>query len=95
MDDAKRIERIESLLEALVAERNYSSPVPLPLSEVAVICHLKERTLRDWISRKLLPAYRNGAAGPWRVFPADANKVLMSDSNLVPSRRVRILKHAA
>jgi hypothetical protein len=90
----KRIERIESLLEALVADRSFDTKVPLPLRDAALACHVELRTLREWVSRKQITAYRNGADGSWRVFPKDIQAFLMAESNLVPARRMRILRRA-
>lgn len=94
MTPEKRIERIESLLETLVAERSFDTKVPLPLRDAALACHVELRTLRQWVSLKQIPAYRNGADGSWRVFPKDVKSFLMAESNQTPARRVRVLKRA-
>lgn len=95
MTSDKRIERIESLLEALLAAKSFETAVPLPMSDAAVVCHVELRTLREWVSRKLIPAYRNGAGAVWRVFPKDVQAFLMSESNLTPARTLRVLRRAA
>ena len=56
---AKRIERIESLLESLVADRVFNSPVPLPMRDAALACNMELRTLRGHVERKEIPAYRS------------------------------------
>jgi len=94
MTSEKRIERIESLLESLVADRSFDTKVPLPLRDAALVCHVELRTLRNWVDRKQITAYRNGADGCWRVFPKDVQAFLMAESNMKPARRVRLLRVA-
>jgi excisionase family DNA binding protein len=95
MTDGKRIERIESLLEALLADRSFDSPVPLPMREAALACNIELRTLRQLVERKQIKAYRSGKKSMWRVFPKDVRAFLMAESNLAPARRMRVLKRAA
>lgn len=94
MNPDKRIENIEALLEKLVAGQSFDSSVPLPMRDAALACHVELATLRIWVSHKKIPAYRNCPDGSWRVFPADIKAFLMSESNLKPARRVRVLKRA-
>lgn len=92
--DAKRIARIESLLETLVADRVFNSPVPLPLRDAALACNIELRKLRDMVDRNEITAYRNTAGSCWRVFPKDVKEYLMRESNQAPARRLRVLKRA-
>lgn len=94
MTSDARIKHIELLLESLVAARSFDSEVPLALRDAALACSVELRTLREWVSRKQIPAYRNGADGCWRVFPKDVRAFLMAESNQVPVRRLRVLKRA-
>ncbi len=91
----KRIERIEHLLESLLAGRAFDSKVPLSLRDAALACNVELRWLRERVSRREIAAYRNGDDAPWRVFPADIRVFLMAQSNQAPARRVRVLKRAA
>lgn len=95
MTPEKRLARMESLLETLVADRAFDTKVPLPMKDAAMVCHVELRTLREWVSRKAIPAYRNEEGAVWRVFPKDIQTFLMKQSNLAPARRVRVLKRAA
>ena len=88
----KRLERIESLLEALLADRVFETKTPITMREAALACSVELITLRSWVDQKLIPAYRNGPGSLWRVFPKDIKAFLMSESNLTPSRRLRVLK---
>jgi hypothetical protein len=94
MSPDQRIEKIESLLEQLLASAAYESPVPLPLRDAAIACHMELRTLRQMVDRKEIPAYRHAQSGSWRVFPKDIRAYLMAESNQSPARRPRILKRA-
>lgn len=95
MTPEKRIERIESLLEALVADRSFDTKVPLPLREAALCCHVELRTLRQWVDTKKIPAHRTCEGAPWRVFPKDVQSLLMKESNLKPARRMSVLRRVA
>jgi hypothetical protein len=90
----KRIERIEHLLESLLADRAFDSKVPLALRDAALACNVELRWLRERVSRKEIAAYRNSDDAPWRVFPADIRAFLMIQSNQAPARRLRVLKRA-
>jgi hypothetical protein len=95
MTSEKRIERIETLLEALLANRSFDTAVPLPLREVALICHVATRTLQGWIDQKKIKGHRPCDGAPWRVFPKDVAAYLMAETNMVPARRKRVLRMAA
>jgi hypothetical protein len=88
----KRLERIEALLEKLVADKCFDSKTPLTMREAALACNVPLRTLRSWVDLKLIPAYRNGPESIWRVFPKDVKAFLMAESNLTPARRKRVLR---
>ena len=92
MTQEKRIERIESLLESLLADRSFDTRVPLPLRDAALACHVELRTLREWVNRNQIQAYRNCASAPWRVFPKDVQALVMAQTNLAPARRLRVLR---
>ncbi len=95
MDADKRMKRIEALLEKLVADKAFDSMVPIPMSEAALACNVELRTLRNWVDMKLIPAYRNCPGSLWLVFPKDIKAFLMQESNLIPARRIRVLKRKA
>lgn len=92
MNIESRLEQIEKLLKFLVADRAFDSKVPLPMRDAALVCHVELRTLRQWVDRKEIPAYRNGANSIWRVFPKDIQEYLTKETNLAPARRVRVIK---
>lgn len=93
MSDA-RFKHIEALLESLVADRVFNSPVPLPMRDAALACNMELRTLRGHVERKEIPAYRSADGYMWRVFPKDIQAFLMRESNQAPARRLRVLKRA-
>lgn len=83
------------MLEALLASSSFDSPVPLPMRDAALACHVELRTLRQWVERKEIPAYRDSEGSMWRVYPKDIKAFLTADSNLAPARRARVLRRAA
>lgn len=78
----------------LVAEKDFNTKVPLVLREAAEVCHVELIWLRERVARKEIKAYRSGAAGSWRVFPADVKAYLMSETNQKPAKRKSVLKMA-
>jgi hypothetical protein len=94
MTPEQRIEKIESMLEQLLASASYESPVPLSLRDAALASNVTLRWLRERVERREVPAYRNGEKDAWRVFPKDVKAFLMVNSNQAPTRRARVLRRA-
>lgn len=95
MTAEKRLERVERLLEKLLAARSFDSQTPLSISDAAACCHVEARWLRERIQRREIPAYRHDDDGNWRVFPRDIQAYLMAESNQAPGRRQRVLRRVA
>jgi hypothetical protein len=94
MSPDKRIEKIESMLEQLLAACAYETQVPLSMRDAALACNVTLRWLQDRVSRKEIPAYRHDESTTWRVFPKDVRAFLMVESNQAPARRLRVLRRA-
>lgn len=87
------VQGLSRKVEALMAEKDFNSKVPLPLREVAEVCHVEYEWLRTRVKYKEVPAYRSTAHGQWRVFPADVKAFVMQECNIKrPARRKPVLK---
>jgi hypothetical protein len=87
-----RLSELDRKVSALLSERAFDSKVPLDLRECAEVCHVELAWLRERVTFKEIPAYRNGDKGSWRVFPKDVRAFVMANSNLKPVRRKSVLR---
>lgn len=94
MSTEKRIEKMESMLEQLLAACAYETQVPLSLRDAALASKVTLRWLQERVARKEIPAYRHDSSSSWRVFPKDIKVYLTKETNLKPSRIMRVLKRA-
>jgi hypothetical protein len=86
---------LDRKVSALVSEKTFDSKVPLDIRECAEVCHVEVLWLRERISRKEIPGYRNGKRGNWRVYPKDVIAYLTANNNQRPVRRKSILRNVA
>lgn len=94
MNADKRFEKMEAMLEQLLAACAYETQVPLSMRDAALASHVELRWLRERVERKEIPAYHNDVNDPWRVFPKDIKAFVMANTNAAPARRLRVLKRA-
>jgi hypothetical protein len=85
---------LDRKVSALLAEKAFDTPIPLDLREAAEVCHVELVWLRERVTRKEIPAYRNGAKGSWRVFPKDVRAFVMENTNQKPVRKKSVLRIA-
>ena len=89
-----RLADLDRKVSLLVSEKDFDTKIPLDLREAAEVCHVEVLWLRERVSRKEIPAYRNGDKGSWRVFPKDVRAFVMESTNQKPARRKSVLRIA-
>jgi hypothetical protein len=85
---------LDRKVSLLVSEKDFDTKIPLDLREAAEVCHVGLLWLRERVTRKEIPAYRNGDKGEWRIFPKDVRAFVMENTNQRPTRRKSVLRKA-
>jgi len=95
MTPEKRLEKMESMLEMLLASVSYETPVPLSLRDAAIASKVTLRWLQERVKREEIKAYRHDDTTSWRVYPKDVKAYLTAQCNQEPARRARVLRRVA